>query len=203
MKIAIDMDDCITNTQELDFACAWNYNKQNHPNDEKFHYGINHDATKIFKFTNEEKYSFYIKQRKYIIKNKLIDPKPFVKEVINQLLHDGHEIYIVTSREDEYWNGNAKRETEKWLKKHGIKFTKLFVNCLDKGAKCAELGVHILVDDNQKYARQVNSQGIRTIVFTAPYNKNYKNILSTHASCWPEVYYIIKGLVISLGDIQV
>ena len=35
MKIAIDMDDCITNTQELDFACAWNYNKLHHPNDEK------------------------------------------------------------------------------------------------------------------------------------------------------------------------
>lgn len=33
----------------------WNYNKLNHPNDEKFHYGINHDATKIFKFSNEEK----------------------------------------------------------------------------------------------------------------------------------------------------
>lgn len=76
----------------------------------------------------------------------------------------------------------------------------LFANCAEKGLKCAELKVDLLIDDNQKFAQQVNAQGIRSIILSAPYNLKYKNILSTHASCWPEVYYIVQDLHVSLDE---
>lgn len=200
MKIAIDVDDCICNSLEWDFACAWYYNKKNHPDDKNFYYTIFHSAPEIFKFSSFETEKFYTQQRKFLIEKKLLYPKPFVKEVLDNLLKNGDEIYILTSREDKYWNNDAKRETQKWLKKYKINYTSLIANCLEKGLKCAELKVDLLIDDNPKYIQQVNAQGIRTIILSAPYNLKYKNILNTHASCWPEVYQIIQDLKISLEN---
>ncbi len=194
MRIALDVDDCITNTLEWDFACAWEYNRLHHPEDKKFYYAIHHSAPEIFNFSEQEYKDFYVNQRKQLIEKRWLYPKPFVKEVVDKLLKEGHEIFILTSREDYYWKGNALNETRKWLKKYKIGYTDLFANCTDKGLKCAELKVDLLIDDNPKYARQVNSQGIRTIILSAPYNLKYQNVLSTHASCWPEVYYIVKDL---------
>lgn len=200
MRIALDVDDCITNTLEWDFACAWEFNRSHHPEDNNFYYTIHHTAPEIFKFTPDESREFYIKQRKFLIDKRLLFPKPFVKEVIDKLLQEGHEIFILTSREDTYWNGDAQGETKKWLKKYKIGYTDLFANCVEKGLKCAELKVDLLIDDNQKFAQQVNAQGIRSIILSAPYNLKYKNVLSTHASCWPEVYYIIQDLQASLNE---
>lgn len=200
MKIAIDMDDCICSTLDWDFACAWKFNKQRHPKDNKFYYQIYHASPEIFGFTKEETEEFYLENRHFLIDKKLIYPKPFVKEVIDQLLKDGHEIYIVTSREDKYWHGDSYGNTQKWLKKYKINYTQIFANCIEKGVKCAELKVDLLIDDNPKYVSQVNAQGIRTIVLSAPYNLKYKNVLNAHASCWPEVYQIVTELDASLKE---
>ena len=125
MRIALDVDDCITNTLEWDFACAWEFNHSHHPEDNNFYYTIHHTAPEIFKFTPDESREFYIKQRKFLIDKRLLFPKPFVKEVIDKLLQEGHEIFILTSREDTYWNGDAQGETKKWLKKYKIGYTDL------------------------------------------------------------------------------
>ncbi len=200
MRIAIDMDDCICNTLEWDFACAWMYNKEKHPQDKKFYYQIFHAAPEIFNFSEEEKKEFYLENRRFIINKKLIYPKPFVKETIDKLMAEGHEIYILTSREDFYWLGDAYGHTSKWLKKYKINYTSLIVNCIEKGLKCAEIRADLLIDDNPKFISQVNSQGIRTIIIAAPYNLKYKNVLNEHASCWPEVFEIVQDLDSSLNE---
>lgn len=103
MRIAIDIDDCLTNTCEVDFATCYIWNRQHHPEDKKQRLPINHNAPTIFEYSKEEDDAFYIYQRKLVIEQDLIKPKIYAREILQKLLDEGHEIYIVTGRGDLYW----------------------------------------------------------------------------------------------------
>ncbi len=195
MRIAIDVDDCISSTAEVDFATCWEYNKKLNPDDDKIYVNDFHNAPTIFGLTKQQDDDFYIHQRKLCIKYDLIKPKIFADKIIEKLLQDGHDVTILTSRGDLYW-GDALKETEKWLKKYSIPFTKCVANIGDKGKYCNENNIDIMIDDNLKYIRQCNLAGIQTITFNNNYNpkyydedlQNYENELNTFACCWSEVY---------------
>ena len=193
MKIAIDVDDCISNTSEVDFATCWLFNQQLNPNDNKLYYNNYHNAPTIFGFDKETDDKFYEQQRKQVVREGLIYPKIFSDRVINKLLNEGHDITILTSRGDQYW-GDALAETKKWLAKYNIHYTHCVANSGSKGEYCKANNIDVMLEDNPKYAKQVNDVGIRTILILAEYNKDYKNDLNTFASCWPEVYKIINEL---------
>ncbi len=143
---------------------------------------------------------FYIQQRKQVIEENLMRPMIYTDKVISQLFDEGHEIVILSSRIDSYW-GNAKRETEKWLKQYGIKYSKCVCNCPNKGDYCKKNHIDVLVDDNPGYVKGANEQGVMTILLLASYNKHYKNPLNKFASCWPEVYKKINQINKALRDI--
>ncbi len=80
IKIGIDVDDCICNTLEMDYACAHFIMKKNLPqNIDKTHF----DVTKTFSMANGD--LFYTKEKEYIMKHNSMYPKVFVKEVIQKL----------------------------------------------------------------------------------------------------------------------
>lgn len=193
MRIAIDVDDCISNTVEVDFATCWEYNQKLHPEDDKLYYNNYHNAPTIFGFTKQEDDEFYIQQRQQVVVEGLITPKVFAAKVIDKLLKDGHEITILTGRSDMYW-GNALEETKNWLDKYQIRYTRVVANNVNKGEYCLGNDIDVMLEDNPKYAKQVNDVGINTILLLANYNKDYKNDLNYFACCWPEVYKIINKL---------
>ena len=201
MKIAIDVDDCISNTAEVDFATCWKYNKIINPNDNKEYVNDYHNAPTIFGFTKQQDDDFYIFQRKLCVEQDLIKPKIFSDKIINKLLNNGHDITILTSRGDKYW-GNALQETKKWLNKYGIKYTRCVANSGNKGDYCLENNIDLMIDDNLKYIKQCNDKGIKTITFNNNYNqkyypeelRNYQSTLNQYASCWIEVCEIVNKL---------
>lgn len=193
MKIAIDVDDCISNTVEVDFAFCYLENKKINPNDEKLYINNYHNAPTIFGFTPEQDDAFFEKERKICIEEDLIKPKVYASNVINRLYDDGNEIIILTSRSDKCW-GNAEKETMNWLNKYKIKFSKCLANVSNKGKWCKDNNVDIMIDDNQKYLKQANDQNIKTITLYAVYNADYDNKLNQFASCWFEVYDKINEL---------
>lgn len=199
MKIAIDVDDCISNTVEVDFATCWEYNQMLHPDDNNLYESNYHNAPTIFGFDKATDDAFYIQQRKLVVKENLIQPKVFAARVINQFIEDGHDVTILTSRGDLYW-GNALLETEKWLKKHGIHYTRCVANSGSKGEYCKANKIDVMLEDNPKYAKQVNDEGIRTILLLANYNKDYKHPLNKFASCWPEVYKKVKEIACEISE---
>lgn len=197
MKIAIDVDDCITNTAEVDFATCYEYCKK--LNIESEHKKNNyHNAPTIFGLTKEQDDDFYINQRKRCIEEDLIKPKIFAGKFINKLLEDGHDITILTSRGDKYW-GKDLKETKKWLNKYAIKYSRLIANSGSKGEYCLANGIDLMIDDNLKYIKQCNDVGVETITFDNNYDpiyypeefRNYQNKLNRYASCWNEIYDII------------
>ncbi len=201
MKIAIDIDDCISNTTEVDFATCWEYNKKLNPNDNKKYVNDYHNAPTIFGFTKQQNTDFYMYQREMCVSQDLIKPKVFSDKIINKLYKNGHDIIILSKREDKHW-GDALVEAKKWLKKYGINYTQCVVNCGNKGVFCKKNDIDLLIDDNLKWIKQCNDKGIKTITFNNNYNlkyypknlRNYKNNLNQYASCWIEVLEIIKTL---------
>ena len=187
MRIAIDVDDCISNTMEVDFACAWEYNKKLNPNDDKLYFANHNNPPTIFGFSKEVDDEFYIEERKRTVDENLIHPKVFAAKAINKLLSEGHEVFIVTARSDFSW-GDALALTEKWLKKADIKYTKCVANVENKGVYCKENNIDIMIEDNTKFAKQINDLSIKTILLLAEYNKKYEHELNVFASCWPEIY---------------
>lgn len=194
LKIAIDVDDCISNTIEVDFATCFLYNKKLHPDDSKLYRANYHNAPTIFGFDEKTDDDFYMEQRRQVVLNGWITPKFMAKEIIDELSAQGHEIIILTSRGDMYW-GDAKKETRKWLKKYGIHYSELVANCQDKGEFCKENLIDILIEDNQKYAQQANDSGIHSIIMLQEFNKDYENKLNKFASCWPEVPYKVEEIL--------
>lgn len=202
MRIAIDVDDCISNTAEVDFATCYEYNKKLHKLKKGEHLKNEyHNAPTIFGLTKEQDDDFYIKQRKQCVEEDLIQPKVFAGKFINQLIKDGHDITILTSRGDLYW-GNALEETRKWLAKHNIHYTNLVANSGNKGVYCQNNNIDLMIDDNLKYIKQCNDIEVLTITFDNNYNpkyypeelQEYCNPLNQYASCWNEVYDIISNL---------
>ncbi len=201
MKIAIDVDDCISNTSEVDFATCYEYYKKLHPENRTNFINSYHNAPTIFGLTKEQDDDFYIHQRKQCVEEDLIQPKVFAQKIINTLLEDGHEIIILTSRGDLYW-GDALKETKNWLDRHGIHYTECIANSGNKGEFCSLNNIDLMIDDNLKYIKQCNDFGVRTITFNNNYDlkyypaelRSYDSDLNGMASCWPEVYEVIKNI---------
>ena len=77
--IGIDIDDCICNTLEMDFACAYfKYKKNNNLPDNIDR--SNYDVTMSFNMSDGD--DFYVAEKQYIMKNNSMYPKIFAKEVI-------------------------------------------------------------------------------------------------------------------------
>lgn len=187
MRIAIDIDDCICNTLEYDFACGYLFHKKLNPQDETLYVGSHYHVPSLFGFT-EKADEFFMNQKKDIMKGNLMNAKPFASEVIRQLKAEQNEIIILTSRESRFWNGDAAKYARLWLEEWNIDYDVLITDCADKGKFCAENQVELLIEDNPNYAERANRQGIPTILIYQEYNKSYSNRLNSFASCWPEVY---------------
>lgn len=189
IKIAIDMDDCISNTLEMDYACArYMFKKYNLeiPQDlDKTYY----EVPTSFKMQDGDK--FFMDEKKYIMKNNSMYPKVFVKEVVKKLREKGFEIIFITSRKNKFWNGDSYKYADLWLKKYEIEFDKLYASVEDKERLCKEEKVDIIIEDNAGFVSKVNSVGINSILIQASYNSHYNHPLNQFAETWLDVYELL------------
>ena len=170
IKIGIDVDDCVCNTLEMDYACAYHRMKNNIPkNIDKTHY----DVTKTFEMEDGE--FFYVKEKEYIMKHNSMYPKVFVKEVIKNLRKKGFKIIFITARDDKFWNGNAKLYLKKWLKKFQIQYDKIYANVTNKSEFCINNKIPCLIEDNCDNVKYANKKGIKSILIKNSYNEHYKH----------------------------
>lgn len=93
MKVAIYVDDCISNTSEVDFATCWEYNQKLNPNDNSLYFNNYHKAPTIFDFDKSTNDEFYKNQKKLVIENDLIYPKTYACKIINKTMLNNVKIY--------------------------------------------------------------------------------------------------------------
>ena len=186
-RIAIDIDDTVSNTTEYLLKYAIDFDKE-HVNGE----GVV-DSTKnlprCFNWTDQDEELFVeIAYDKYVDD---FSPIPGAVDVINKLKKDGNEIVFVTSRNSIHMRKPYERSFD-WLSKHGIMFDKLIDSVKHKGPVLEEEKIDIFIDDSIGQTTFVaDNYDIDVILFnrTKIVHKGIKVVDS-----WNDIYeYIDRG----------
>lgn len=128
----------------------------------------------------------------------------YAAEVIRKLREEGHEIWIITGR-----NNNDQiiqnmlaptwEETTKiWLSQNQIEYDQICFNHqdkvpTDKGTFCAENHVELMIEDNPDYLQTLIGK-TQPIVFDTPYNRTDALQGLPRVYSWYDVYAKIKEM---------
>ncbi len=192
MKIGIDIDNCIAN---FDDTLLKEYLKHDK---ELRNTGIINENPEylrrgMFDWTIQEENDFYNSHIENVAKSlKPIKDSPYY---IKKLKEDGHEIIIITGRN----NGEYKDPynlTKEWLNKYSIFYDELiFTNAYDKHAKskvCLENNIDLMIEDSIKISVDLVNSGIEVYTMNTRYNKKEESL--NRVSSWKEIYERISNL---------
>lgn len=192
MRIGIDIDDTMTDIKEkltkaaIKYAKSLNKDMQTIDNNDIVDIFNNGNIyQKLFNFNHEELKYFLGPIQEEITNNAV--PRENCAKVINDLHKDGHEIYIVTARVNEF-HKDPYLYSKEWLEKNKIYYDKLIVNARDKKIACLENNIALLIDDSISNCLNVANVGIDAIIIG---NKNNSTIKSVDN--WQEIYDYIKN----------
>ncbi len=185
MKIGIDIDDTVANTDEKIIEEALKYDKEYvkgrgfkdknaYTFMEKFYWNV----MDVDGFMN------VIRKGKFFSE---INPISDAVSYVNKLYEEGNDIYFITRRSN---NLKTKMMTKKWLKKNGFKFHKLVMGGEDKATMCKDIGIDIFIDNDEKNVRKVGNLGIKSILRGTIYTSEVKDL--TRFDLWEEIYNEIK-----------
>lgn len=137
--------------------------------------------------------------------------KPFASTVISKLKREYNiEFFIITARRPDYdedvqpYKGwMMVKDTYEWLAKNSIDIPKenVLFGVKNKGEKCKELNIDILIDDDPKNIISAYENDIVVFIMPYLYNYNYesyngkKGILLNNE--WLDVYNILKSIASS------
>lgn len=192
MKIGIDIDNVISNFNDELLKEYLKHDKELrntgiiNKNPEYLRKGM-------FDWTEEEESSFYHANiEDFAIKLRPIEDSVYY---IRKLKEDGHEIYIITGRNNgEYIN--PKELTTQWLDKYNIVYDKLiFTNAYDKHAKtevCLENNIDLMIEDSTRISLDLINNGIKVYTMNTRYNQKEQTL--DRVSKWKEIYEKISKL---------
>lgn len=194
MKIGIDIDNTLTKVQDklnkaaFDYAISLGKKIDNYDNPLEDIKNNGDTYKKKFQFTYEE-LQYFLKEIQEDITNNAL-PRENVKEVIDKLKEDGHEIYIVTARDSEF-HDDPYRLSKDWLDKNNIYYDRLIVNAREKASVCKNENIDLLIDDQLNNCLSVANVGIKTIMIT---DKIYNYNEITQLQNWNEIYNYINRI---------
>ncbi len=192
MKIGIDIDNTLTKVQDklnkaaFDYAISLGKKIDNYDNPLEDIKNNGDTYKKKFQFTYEE-LQYFLKEIQEDITNNAL-PRENVKEVIDKLKEDGHEIYIVTARDSEF-HDDPYRLSKDWLDKNNIYYDRLIVNAREKTSVCKNENIDLFIDDQLNNCLSVANVGIKTIMIT---DKVYNYNEITQLQNWNEIYNYIN-----------
>lgn len=123
----------------------------------------------------------------------MIELKADVKNVIDRLKKAGHEIYLVTARSNEIFNG-IEQVTLTHLANNGIEIDNaIFGTKTNKLDECVNNKIDLLVDDSVDIIEYLNKNGVDGLLFTSEVNKNIDTDVK-RVDSWLEVEKYIEEL---------
>lgn len=164
MKIGLDIDDVITNTSEVIESYVLK-----DKNSEK----LQKHMKAIMKGnpTDPEVVSFCMNM--YVDAFRAVQPIENAIKVINNLMDQGNEVYLITARGDEldYFKG-SEEVTKNFLKNNNVKYSKLIFNAVDKAQLCLDNNIDLMIDDSVEHCEDVANVGVQSIVYTTKVNRD-------------------------------
>jgi len=176
MRIGIDIDDVITDTS----TSIRKYIDKSENRDHIYEYI--EDVMRGDMPTKEIK-DFFSDNCLDIFKN--AEVKQGASEVVQTLLNDGNEVFIITSRGEIKFKG-SEQLTLDYLKSNNINYTKILFNSFEKAQICKSNNIDVMIDDSAKYCTDIASKNMKSILFTSIVNKE-ENVEVPRVDNWLEV----------------
>lgn len=175
MRIGIDLDDTLVDTVKTVKRII----EENNCNLETANYR---------KWKTVDKQNFFDKFGEATFLNGVINDGAI--DVINKLKSDGHELWIVTARNNAFCKKGIEY-SKQFLKNNNINVDKDYFSVSPKGKFCADNNIDILIDDSTYQCNSVLESGKKAILFDSEFNQEC-NI--PRALNWEEVYRLIKQM---------
>lgn len=193
MRIGIDIDGVLTDIERFIADYGTKYCVENHlPINIKVG---EYDEFKTFNWTEEQGIKFW---NEYIVYYATKYPaRDFAAEVIQKLKEEGHEIYIVTARNDygvpKEYIGKMKDFVAQWLKDNNISYDKIIYTEGSKLPYCVGNYIELVIEDSPENIKDVSTK-IPVLCFDCGYNRNLEGKNITRAYSWYDVFDKISKL---------
>ena len=192
MRIGIDIDGVLTDMERFlaDYGskfCVENNISLNIEN-------IEYDEFKTFNWTEEQGIKFW---NEYIIYYATKYPaRDLASEVIKKLKEEGHEIYIITARNDycvpkEYIGKMRDEIVPRWLKENEIPYNKIIYTEGSKLPYVVGNYIELMIEDSPINIVDISSK-VPTFCYNNLYNKDVKGENITRVYSWYDIYDKIK-----------
>lgn len=193
MRIGIDIDGVLTNIEEFiaDYEVKFCYE-----NNLSYRIKLNeYDDAKALGISAENCEKFWNKYIKYYATE--YKARDFAAEVINKLKEDGHEIYIVTAR-NEYGltgedYGKMKEFVKEWLKKNNIYYDKIVHTEETKLPYCVGNYIDVMIEDKPENVKEISTK-MPVLCYNCSYNVDIKGKNITRVYSWYDIYNKIKQM---------
>lgn len=192
MRIGIDIDGVLTDMERFlaDYGskfCVENNISLNIEN-------IEYDEFKTFNWTEEQGIKFW---NEYIIYYATKYPaRDLASEVIKKLKEEGHEIYIITARNDygvpkEYIGKMRDEIVPRWLKENEIPYNKIIYTEGSKLPYVVGNYIELMIEDSPINIVDISSK-VPTFCYNNLYNKDVKGENITRVYSWYDIYDKIR-----------
>lgn len=193
MRIGVDIDGVLNDIGQWHYSCGYKFCIENNINRgfDPYKYMIEEQ----FFLTDEENNKFW---KEYIFDLMVSIPtRPYASQVIKELREMGHEIVILTARDNRYLTNQYANTmnfyVEQWLTKHGIEYDQIIAGTGDKKDKCLKNNIDIMIEDKASNVNKI-SEHIPVLCFDAPYNLDVKKDNVERVYSWYQIlnYFINK-----------
>lgn len=112
------------------------------------------------------------------------------KDILEKLKADGHKLFVISKRG--YYNEKELEFALPKLDEFGFEFDGVFFSIRDKIAKCNELNIDIMIEDNPENSEQFLNSNIKVIYLRAKNIRKLKHKNIKEADTWLDIYKAIK-----------
>lgn len=191
MNIGIDLDGVLTNFN--DFCMNYGTKFASEIEQGKIINPKGYESIEIFSWSEQTDIDFW---KKYKEKYATTEPaRPFAKEVLEKLKEEGHKIFIITARSNEFKEVEAKEKMQDivryWFKANNLYYDELIFSTVNKLGNCRENNIDIMVEDSPHNIKQL-AEFLPVICFDTRYNRDCegKNIIRCYS--FYDIYEKIK-----------
>lgn len=200
MRIGVDIDGVLNYDHQFHIECGTKYCAETGQG--SLQDPCAHGLCQMFGWSQEVKNDFWDKYGKYQM---CIWPAiTSAAEVIQQLRADGHEVWIITGRNDRdrpiqgMLAPTWEETTKLWLQQNQIGYDEIHFDHQDlpgtsKGDFCAAHDVDIMIDDLPIYLSTITER-TTPFLFYAPYNQDFTMPRMQRVYSWYDIYSKIKSM---------
>lgn len=187
MKIGVDIDGVLTDIERfvVDYGSKFCVEKGIPIKIKEGEY----DEKDSFGWSEEQSLEFWNTYLEYYVTK--YKTREFATEIIHKLRQEGHEIYIITARNE--WGlppksvGKMRQFVEKWLEDEKIEYDRLIYTEGSKLKYCVGNYIDVMIEDCPQNIIDISSK-IKVLCYHCIYNHKVKGKNIERVYSWNEIY---------------